>query len=271
MAKYRQVHVHIWKDDWFLDLDPLHKLFFIYLFTNERASISGIYELSKRVMAFESGLTFTEIDAALQAFEQEGKAHYDDGVVWIPNLRKYHESKSPKVVTFIEEDVRRLRNCKLKSIYMEKYHMDTVSIGYTDNIDTIRSSSRDSSSDSSRNSDKRYEHPPADTPSAEFYQKRNDMVLAINEVVREQVVFGTDSEEKFKRVAEMCIDAGDTPDDIKRGAALWDKKTDKPYEGAPWLKSFVAVMKEYRQSGRKVSSGGVNPDGSIGKYDWSAT
>jgi hypothetical protein len=126
MAKYRQVHVHIWKDGWFLDLDPKHKLFFIYLFTNERASISGIYELSKRVMSFESGLSFGEIDDALQAFEQEGKAYYDDGVVWVPNLRKYHESKSPKVVKFIEDDVSTLKDCKLKSIYCGKYSIDTV-------------------------------------------------------------------------------------------------------------------------------------------------
>ena len=68
MTKYRQVHVHIWKDGWFLDLDPKFKLFFIYLFTNERASIAGIYELPKRVMAFESGLMFSEIDDAFQVY-----------------------------------------------------------------------------------------------------------------------------------------------------------------------------------------------------------
>ena len=246
MAKYRQVHVHIWKDDWFLDLDPLHKLFFIYLFTNERASISGIYELSKRVMAFESGLTFSEIDAALQAFEQEGKAHYDDGVVWIPNLRKYHESKSPKVVTFIEEDVRRLRNCKLKSIYMEKYHMDTVSIEYTDSIDTIRSSSRNSSSVSSGNSGKpekhsgtHYEHDPADVPGYQHNEQRRVIMVALASVVKETFVIGDDAQE---RAADALIAEGITEGDILAFPKWW--KVNGHYAGKPALKSLMQNIKE---------------------------
>lgn len=145
MAKYRQVHVHIWKDSWFLDLEPAHKLFFIYLFTNERASIAGIYELSKRVMAFESGLTFSEIDAAFEAFTAAQKAFYDDGVVWVVNLRKYHETKSPKVQKCIADDISSIKSCKIKSMYIDRYGIDRVS----NTLSIPRSSSSISSSNSS--------------------------------------------------------------------------------------------------------------------------
>ena len=104
MRKFRQVHTKIWKDSWFCELQSSHKLFFIYLFTNELASISGIYELSKRVMQFESGLSYAEIDAAFAEFESAGKAYFRDGVVLVPSLRKYHETKSPKVQTAIRKD-----------------------------------------------------------------------------------------------------------------------------------------------------------------------
>lgn len=288
MAKYRQVHVHIWKDGWFLDLEPMYKLFFIYLFTNERASISGIYELSRRVMAFESGLTFSEIDGALQAFDTEGKAYYDDGVVWVPNLRKYHESKSPKVVTFIEEDVGRLKNCKLKSIYVDKYHMDTVSIGYTDSIHTVSSSSSIGLvSDSSGNRDKpesepapklpigtHYELSPDEVPHYQHNERRRLMVAALVKVTKTTITVshGLDS-------AEQAVDAwheqhGDGPDEVLGFADFWRIPGDGKYSGRPALKSMLNQYGDYvdwRKTKSKVSAGGVNDDGSVGrKLDWSA-
>ena len=56
MAGYRQIHTQIWKDEWFLDLEPQAKLLFIYLFGNENTSLSGIYKLPLKVILFETGL-----------------------------------------------------------------------------------------------------------------------------------------------------------------------------------------------------------------------
>lgn len=140
MTKYRQIHVKIWKDEWFLDLEPLHKLFYIYLFSNERASISGIYELPRRVMSFESGLSPSEIDTAFEVFGESGKAYHDSGIVLIPNLRKYHETKSPLILTAIMSDFNNIKECKLKDMYRQIYGIDRVS------IPSISSSSSSSSS-----------------------------------------------------------------------------------------------------------------------------
>jgi hypothetical protein len=127
MANYRQIHTKIWKDQWFLDLDPEHKLLFIYLFGNERASISGIYELPKRVIAFETGLDMETLDRGLRLFEEAQKAYVRDGVVWVRNLRKYHETKSPKVQTRILSDIEEIKDCELKGIYCREYGIDRVS------------------------------------------------------------------------------------------------------------------------------------------------
>lgn len=152
MAKYRQVHTHMWKDSWFLELEPKQKLFFIYLFTNERASISGMYELSKKVMAFESGLTLKEIDAAFAVFAEQERAFYEDGVVWVINLRKYHETASPKIQKAIEDDLKKIKDTVLKNEYMKRYGMDRVSSD-EDTVSILRSSysSSISSSSSSEN------------------------------------------------------------------------------------------------------------------------
>jgi hypothetical protein len=127
MTKFRQVHTKIWKDDWFMDLSATNKLFFLYLFTNERASISGIYELPLKVMSFESGLTNKEIEDAFNVFNVAGKARYQDGVVWVASLRKYHETKSPKVQTKILADVSAVKDCELRGIYCDLYGIDTLS------------------------------------------------------------------------------------------------------------------------------------------------
>jgi len=148
MAKFRQVHTKIWKDDWFCEIQPNHKLFFIYLFTNELASISGIYELPKRIMSFESGLSFSEIDDALAALSEAGRVEYCDGVVWVKNLRKYHETGSPKVQSCIAKDVQAVKDCEIKKKYLIQYPIDTLLIP-SGKVSIPRSSSSSSSSSSS--------------------------------------------------------------------------------------------------------------------------
>ena len=130
MANYRQIHVSIWKDEWFLDLEPDEKLLFVYLFSNESTSLAGIYKLAFRVICFETGLSAEEVTATLDKFMQADKAYYEDGIVWIPNMRKYHETKSPKVRTRIVEDVLSLPDTQIKIRYLQQnipygYPIDT--------------------------------------------------------------------------------------------------------------------------------------------------
>jgi hypothetical protein len=134
VANYRQVHTKIWKDSWFLQLSPDDKLLFIYLFSNEQASIAGIYELPVMVIAFETGLGIDYVTDALQRFEEAGKVRYQDGIVWVVNLRKYNENPSPKVRTRIRNDIALIPDSKIKTDYIQ-YHkgIDTVSIPKLEN------------------------------------------------------------------------------------------------------------------------------------------
>jgi len=119
MANYRQIHVQIWKDQWFLDLPPDFKLLFIYLFSNERTSVAGIYDLSLRVIEFETGLDLETIEAGLAEFARAGKAYYEEGLVWVVNLRKYNATNSIKVRTRIQHDLLALPDCNLLRRYLD--------------------------------------------------------------------------------------------------------------------------------------------------------
>ncbi|MBK8903466.1 MAG: hypothetical protein IPM53_19945 [Anaerolineaceae bacterium] len=121
MAEYRQIHTRIWKDSWFLSLEPAHKLLFIYLFGNERASVAGIYELPLPVICFETGLDESVVQAGLAVFIEAGQVLYDNDVVWVVNLRKYNDSGSGKVRVKIDKDIAAVPAGIVKTLYTEHY------------------------------------------------------------------------------------------------------------------------------------------------------
>ena len=132
MSEFRQIHMKIWKDAWFLELEPDHKLLFIYLFSNERTSISGIYELSKRIIAFETGLPPKKIISGLAEFERAGKAFYGDGILWIKSLRKFYDKGSKFVLMKFAADVKEIPPCNTLLDYCKWYN-----IPYPYPIDTL--------------------------------------------------------------------------------------------------------------------------------------
>ena len=134
MAYFRQIHVSTWKDPWFFDLEPDEKLLFIYLFSNENTSISGIYEIPFRVICFETDLDTKFVKLTLEKFEQAKIVYFENGVIWIKNLRKYNASTSIKVIKGIENDLARIPECPIKQLYISYYSPD---IPYTEGIDTI--------------------------------------------------------------------------------------------------------------------------------------
>lgn len=133
MAGYRQFHTQFWKDEWLIDLDPLERYLFIYLFTNDLSSISGIYKLPLRVILNETGLDLDFVTATLEKFQRAQKIFYRDGVMWVVNMRRYHKNASPRTMTKVNADVSQIPDCDVKTSYLyhEKtgiYSIDTVSI-----------------------------------------------------------------------------------------------------------------------------------------------
>ena len=134
MAYFRQIHVSVWKDPWFFDLEPDEKLLFIYLFSNENTSISGIYEIPFRVICFETDLSSEFVKKTLDKFEQANKVYFENGVIWVKNLRKYNASTSTKIIKGIENDLSKIPECPIKQRYITYY---SPNIPYTKGIDTL--------------------------------------------------------------------------------------------------------------------------------------
>jgi len=124
MADYRQVHTKMWTDAWFLELEPESKLLWIYLFSNKRACLSGLYDIPMRVIMFETGLSREAIGSNLETFTEAGKAFYEDGWVLIPKLMRYnaHGITGSKIQANLRNDVFAAPNIPLKRRWLGEYN-----------------------------------------------------------------------------------------------------------------------------------------------------
>jgi len=128
MANFRQIHCSIWKDPWFIDLTPTEKLIFIYFITNDMSTLSGIYEISISVIVFETGIRRAYIEDALKRFAKDRKVYYEDGIIWVKNLRRYHATRSDTVRIRILNEISSIPDGDLKTAYLE-YYGDDLDVG----------------------------------------------------------------------------------------------------------------------------------------------
>lgn len=89
MSKLRSLSTSFWSDPFIEDLTPNQKLLFIYLVTNEKTNMLGIYENSIRKISFETGIKRSVVEEDLKEFERIGKVRYLNNYVVLTNYMKY--------------------------------------------------------------------------------------------------------------------------------------------------------------------------------------
>jgi len=107
-------------------LTPEKRYFFLYLITNEHTTQCGIYEISFRSMAFETGYNTETIEKLVQFFEKAGKIKYSKKTneLAIKNFVKHNPQGSPKVKAFVDKEI---KNIKDQSLIAYIYAIDTLS------------------------------------------------------------------------------------------------------------------------------------------------
>lgn len=108
MAKSRMVNTIFWEDNYTANLDPIEKLLFLYFLTNTSTTISGIYQITLKKVAVETGIDREMVEKLLKRFEVDNKFFYREGWLGIKNFIKHQNQESPMVKKGIE---RELENC----------------------------------------------------------------------------------------------------------------------------------------------------------------
>lgn len=89
------VNTRFWSDNFVVDkLNALDRLLFLYLLTNDKTNILGIYELPLRTAAFETGIEKDDLTKMLHRLSP--KVEYFDGWVYIRRFAD-HQQTNPSV------------------------------------------------------------------------------------------------------------------------------------------------------------------------------
>jgi hypothetical protein len=124
LATYRQIHINIWDDPRFEEYSPHAKLLFIYGFSNKHRNEAGLYSISIKKFAFETGLSIEETESALKEITASGswKYDYEAKVLWIVNALKY-QSVNDKCLIAINRDIQTI-SIPMKEEF--KTHCNTI-------------------------------------------------------------------------------------------------------------------------------------------------
>ena len=155
--KQRYINTRFWNDGYISNLDPVEKLMFIYLLTNEHTNISGVYEIPIKIIGIETGIDGGMIKKILKRLE--ARIRYIDGFVVLKNFVKHQETGSELVQKGIVNCLKELDKKFLEKIVnkgffeLPQYYIDTLSIQYTRGLNY-------SDLDSNSNLDSSTEAPP---------------------------------------------------------------------------------------------------------------
>ncbi len=98
MSKKRYVDDGFWTDPYVEQLDLMEKGLFLYLLTNPLCNVAGIYEISLKRLAYETGLERDLADKMLDRFVRDGKILRLDNWIVLVNFGK-HQVLNPNMET----------------------------------------------------------------------------------------------------------------------------------------------------------------------------
>ena len=101
--KLRSVNTKFWDDPFVEELTPSEKLLFLYLLTNPLANLLGVYEITKKRICYDTGLTKEAVTNGLERFGRVRKAFYCGNYIILPNwLKNQNLNKNMKIAVVRE-------------------------------------------------------------------------------------------------------------------------------------------------------------------------
>ncbi|QOV10916.1 DnaD domain-containing protein [Viridibacillus arvi] len=118
MAKFRLVHTTFWNDPRVVEeMTAEDKYFFLYLLTNENTSQVGIYQITKRQIAFDLGYSTDSASALLQRFIEHHKLiryNLESREIAIKNWGKYNLVRGGKpILDCVKSELKTIKDTSL--------------------------------------------------------------------------------------------------------------------------------------------------------------
>ena len=127
----RGFQTELWTDPFIQGLSPEAKLLFIYLWTNKHCNQAGLYEITLKTMAFDTGLPLETLAERLKQLEPKVVWYPEQNLIWVKNFLKRQcksqsflvaAAKCLKIITvnsLVKEFLNYNQNLNLLPIYKE--------------------------------------------------------------------------------------------------------------------------------------------------------
>jgi len=120
MARSRAILIQIWNDPHFQEYTITEKLVFLFLFTNEKATQSGVYQLTYKDIFDKTGVSKSDVK---EIITNHKKIVYDpkNHIIWVKNYLKHNSvNKNPcNVVSAVVNDYKTTKRSPVWDGYWE--------------------------------------------------------------------------------------------------------------------------------------------------------
>ncbi len=111
----RGFQTELWTDPYIQGLPPEAKLLFIYLWTNKHCNQAGLYEVTLKTMAFDTGLSQDSLDDLLKQLEPKVIWYPEQNLIWVKNFLK----RQCKSQSFLIAAAKCLKSIRLNGLVKE--------------------------------------------------------------------------------------------------------------------------------------------------------
>lgn len=125
MAKYRHVQTSFWNDPKVSEeMTPEDRYFYLYLLTNEHTNQIGVYQITRKMMAFELGYTIESAKALMDRFiNHHNLVAYNEETreICLINWGKYNLVKGGKPIEdCIKKELRTIKDLSLVQLVLSR-------------------------------------------------------------------------------------------------------------------------------------------------------
>lgn len=117
----RSIDQRYWTDPYVESLSATEKLVYIHLFSSAHTNLVGVFQASRRMIAFQTACPGPDVDAALERFRRDGKAVIDGGEVWLASYIRHQCTSSPKMVAAMRGQLAKVESDTIRKAIIERY------------------------------------------------------------------------------------------------------------------------------------------------------
>lgn len=260
MAKFRMVHTEFWSDVKVVEeMTPEDKYFFLYLLTNEKTTQIGIYQITKKQMAFDMGYSIESINSLLQRFIDHHKMiryNPETREIAIRNWGRYNFNRGGKpVMDCVRSELKQVKDITLIPYVAERIEKDNIKEIYESYYDTL--TSRDTIRGQEKEEEKEKEEEQQEEV-AEIIQFWDNNGFGYNNINAKQRLLSWLDNTNFKNPKEMILEALEI-------ASTSNKRRLNYVEGIlrNWENESLLTLEEIRNSTNKP-----NKRKSVDDIDW---